>query len=67
MGRTGGLMIQSSPILQDGQVTNCRNIILQRFSYRNESSEPHIRLVSPEVQHQEDESRKHLTLKDSGA
>ena len=47
--------------------TNEKIIILQSFSPRNESSESHIRLVSPDVQHQEHESRKHLTLKASGA
>lgn len=59
-------MIQSSPILQDGQVTNCRNTILQRFSYRRESfAEPHIR--PPGVLYWEDESLEDLALRACGS
>ena len=32
-----------------GQLTNWRIIILQRFSYRGESSEAHVGLLSPEI------------------
>ena len=46
--------------------TNCRIIIFQKFSHRNESSEPHIRLLSLGVWHQEKDPPEHLALKGRG-
>ena len=53
--------------LPGGQPTNFKIIILQRFSHRSESSEPHIRLLSLLVWYQEEEPPEHLSLKASGA
>ena len=61
-----GFTIQSSPIGSGGQPTKWR-IILQKSSHRSESSEPHVRLTSPGVLHQEDEPPEHLALKACGA
>ena len=46
---------------------NWRIIIIQRFSHRSETSEPHIRLPSPGVLHREDKPIECLALKTSGA
>ena len=55
------------PYLLGGQPTNWRIIILQKFSHRSESSEPHIRLPSLGVCHWEEDPTEHLALKASGA
>lgn len=47
--------------------TNRRITILQKFSYRSESSEPRVRLPSLGVWHQEEETPECLALKASGA
>ena len=49
-----------------GWTTNWRVIVLQRFSHRSESSEPHVRLPSQGVQDLED-PQDHLALKASRA
>ena len=50
-----------------GQNTNWKIIILQRFSHRSESSEPHLRVPSLGVWKWEEEPPEHLALKASGA
>ena len=55
------------PYLPGGWPTNWKIIISQRFSHRNESSEPNVRLLSLRSWHQEDEPPKHLALKARGA
>ena len=47
-----------------GHPTNWRVIILQRFSHRSESSEPHIRIPSPGVQHREDKPPRTFGFED---
>ena len=47
--------ILSPPVLEWGLLTNWKIIILQKFSHRTESSEPHIRLLSLGIWHQEKE------------
>ena len=44
-----------------------KTVISQRFSHRNESSEPHVRLSSLGVWYWEEESPEHLALKASRA
>ena len=46
--------------------TNWRTIILQRFSHRSQSSEPHVELPSLGVLHQEGEPSGHMALKADG-
>ena len=41
-------------IWREGKPTNWKAIILQKFSYRNESSEPKVRLPSLGVWHQKE-------------
>ena len=48
------------PYPPGGQPTNWKIIISQRFSHRSESSEPHVRLPSLGVWHQEEEPLVHL-------
>ena len=61
-------MTQPNSIPLSGRPTNWRIIILQTFSHRSESSEPHIR-PPPQtgIQHQEEEPPEHLALKASRA
>ena len=49
-----------------GWPTNYKINILQRFSHRSESSDLHIRLPSPGVQHREDKPPEHLSLGPAG-
>ena len=55
------------PYPPSGWPTNWKIIISQRLSHRHESSEPHIRLPSLGVWHQEEKPPEHLAVKDSGA
>ena len=71
-GTVGGALLwyNQIPYPPGGQPTNCKIIILQRFSHRSERSETHVRLPSlggGGVWHQEEEPPEHLALKVSGA
>ena len=50
-----------------GRITNWRIIILEKFSNRSESYEPHIRLPRLGVWYGEEDPPEHLTLKLNGA
>ena len=63
----GNSRYKSNPIPLRWAIHKLGKIIVQRFSHRSESSEPHVRLPSPGVSHQEDEPPDHLALKASGA
>ena len=60
-------MLGWSMRFMQGVDTNWKIITLQRSSHRSESSEPHIRLPSLEVCHQEEEPPEHLALNASRA
>lgn len=60
--------IYSNPMPSWGGIpTNQKLVILQSFSHRSKSSEPHITLSSQGVQNREAEPPEHLALKASGA
>ena len=59
-------MIQSNPIPPGWVTHKLEIVILQRFSHRSKSSEPHGRLPSLEVWHREDKPPEHLALMPAG-
>ena len=58
--RRGSIMIKSNPTAPGWVNHKLKTIISQSFFHRSESSEPHIRIPSLGVWHQEEELPEHL-------